>query len=149
MSYVIRIVLSFEQAQRIDTQGFIDLMAKAGIIKLHRNDRSGICMDLYPPPDVFAEIPSLALHSNNTEKFLRQELSREWAQRQSARLESAGILAAAAPEWKEGDANLSAVRLETRNAHMLPRQCPKCHLSKYPSMFDPGKINCRRCEVTQ
>lgn len=116
--YVIRVVLSFEQAQRIDCEGFIDLMSRAGIIKLHRNDKAGACFDFLFPYRIRAYEEWEA--AGETHPFLRalSTASQKWAQTESARLEAHGFSAVCAPEWKDGDLELKDQKLVTKKFNL-------------------------------
>lgn len=92
---VIRIVLPAEPQGalpycRAADPGFrlwIEQLRYAGMARIHRDDDDGMCFDLYPP----------ARYTNSREQ------ERQWADSNSARMQSFGINAVTAPEMPPDD----------------------------------------------
>lgn len=75
--------------QALESGTFLQFLMVAGIVTIHRLDRSGSCFDVWPP----------AVKLNDT---------KGWAENLALGFRENGLNAVAAPEWPEGEGNPDA-----------------------------------------
>ena len=86
IKWVIRVVLfrGIDQDELIAGNPLVESLRYAGIIRVHRDDASGMCFDLMPPSPVCIPISN----------------QKVWAERNSERMRTFGINAVVAPVVK-------------------------------------------------